>query len=294
MNKLKLSKVLFTCLAILLWTVNTFAQNPQEEKIELPLTDPDRPAYVNITWQVDGDVQVIGYDGTTVEVQIVDQIEKSTGSVREIDRDRDRERQSQRQNQSQRTRSGLRKLNVSGSSLNVSERNNRVTINNRYGGGESNVVIRVPRNTSLTISSYQDVNMYVEGISGEIEAKNSNGDLIELMNVSGTVHANCLNGDITVEMTAVDQENPMSFRALNGDIDVTFPADLKATFSLESRQGQVLTGFEDNEIDIQTEWDKEESKSGYTYSKKSKGILNGGGVEIVFYTMNGDIIIRKK
>ncbi|MCP4724981.1 MAG: DUF4097 domain-containing protein [bacterium] len=292
MKKVKLSRVLFTCLAILLLTVNTFAQNPQDEKIELPLTNPDQPAYVSITWQVDGDVQVIGYDGTTIEVQIVDQIEKRTGSVSSVDRDRDRDRERQRQNQSQKTRSGLRKLNVSGSSLNVNERNNRVTINNRYGGGESNVVIRVPRNTNLNISSYQDVNMYVQGITGEIEAKNSNGDIIELMNVSGTVHANCLNGDITVEMDAVDQENPMSFRALNGDIDVTFPADMKATFTLQSRQGEVLTDYEN--LDIQTEWEKEESKSGYTYSKISKGLLNGGGIEITFNTYNGDIIIRKK
>ncbi len=289
MNRINTVKILFTCLAVLLGTENIFAQNPENEKIELPLSSPDRPAYVNVTWQVDGDVQVIGYDGTTVEVQIVDQIERS-GSVTRIDRDRNRAWQNQRQ--SKRGRSGLRKLNVSGSNLKVYERNNRVTISNGHGGGESNVVIRVPRNTSLSISSYQDVNMYVEGITGEIEAKNTNGDLIELMNVSGTVHANCLNGDITAVMDAVDSDNPMSFRALNGDIDVTFPADMKATFTLESRQGEVFTDFDN--LDIQTEWEKEESRSGYHYSKKSKGVLNGGGTEITFYTMNGDIIIRKK
>ena len=88
----------------------------------------------------------------------------------------------------------------------------------------------------------------------------------------------------------------MSFTTFNGDVDLTFPATLKATLKMKTEQGEILSGFDMNMIKtgpIQ----KKDTKSG-TYKvvidEWVKGDINGGGAEFTMKNYNGDIIIRKK
>src|SRR2546428_539236 len=81
------------------------------------------------------------------------------------------------------------------------------------------VVIQVPFKTSLKLGCRNDGDVVVEKVEGEIEASNLDGG-VTLTNVSGVVVAHSLNGEVNVNLERVTPDKPMSFRTLNGDIDV--------------------------------------------------------------------------
>ena len=88
-------------------------------------------------------------------------------------------------------------------------------------------MIQVPVNTSLKLSCINGGNIVVEDISGEIEVNNINGG-VKLTNVSGSVIAHALNQNVIVKLNKITPDKSMSFSSLNGDVDVTLPADAKA------------------------------------------------------------------
>jgi DUF4097 and DUF4098 domain-containing protein YvlB len=125
--------------------------------------------------------------------------------------------------------------------------------------------------------------LLVEGTEGEIDATNINGS-IHLINVSGAAVAHAQNGRIEAVFARVDPDKPMSFSSMNGRIDLTFPADLRANLKLRNRNGEVLTDFE---VRL--------APSGPT-SLREKVVnakVNGGGPEIQVSNFNGAIYIRK-
>jgi DUF4097 and DUF4098 domain-containing protein YvlB len=137
----------------------------------------------------------------------------------------------------------------------------------------------------------------VENISGEIEAQNMNG-AVTINNASGSVVANSMNGKVNVSLSKVTPNKPMSFSTMNGTIDVTLPADMKANLKMKTDNGDIWTDF-DVKLDGSHPPSVEDSrKSGGRYhvkvDKAMYGSINGGGPEIQFVTSNGNIVIHKK
>ncbi len=112
--------------------------------------------------------------------------------------------------------------------------------------------------------------------------------------------AHALNEDLTVVFTKVNPQKPMSFSSLNGKIDVTLPADVKASVLMKSDQGEIYSDFD---LNVQTEniapsvrkEDNQGKKGKFRVSveKSTRATINGGGQEIQFTNFNGDIYIRK-
>ena len=134
-------------------------------------------------------------------------------------------------------------------------------------------------------------------VEGEIEANNLNGS-VTLTNVSGVVVAHSLNGAVVTQMEKVTPDKPMSFSTLNGDIDVTLPAAIKATVKMETQQGSIYSDFN---IDLDKnprqptveDGRKEGGKYRIVFDKGVVGSINGGGPEIQFKAVNGSVHIRK-
>jgi DUF4097 and DUF4098 domain-containing protein YvlB len=122
---------------------------------------------------------------------------------------------------------------------------------------------------------------------------------VTLTNVSGSVVAHALNGNVVVSLTKVDPAKSMSFSSLNGNIDVTFPADAKANVAMKSDQGEIYSDF-DIRMDQSAHKPVVEDARGkggtyrFRMDKTMYGTINGGGPEIQFKTFNGSIYIRKK
>ena len=91
----------------------------------------------------------------------------------------------------------------------------------------------------------------------------------------------------------------MAFSSLNGDIDVTFPADLKANVSLRSDTRRCLQRFRCEHATARIASPSSKTAAAMAANIKVKmdktvrGTINGGGPEMQFTNFNGAIYIRK-
>jgi DUF4097 and DUF4098 domain-containing protein YvlB len=121
--------------------------------------------------------------------------------------------------------------------------------------------------------------------------------MIAITNASGSVIAHTVNGDIEVTLNRVTSGKPLSFTNMNGDIDVTLPAGIKADVKMKSQMGDIYSDF-DVVMKPAPQRSKEtgaaeRGRYRITFDESLYGAINGGGQEITFNTFNGDIFIRK-
>jgi len=269
------------CLAgcTLLSATATLAQEIPSDRVSVPFRDASRPGMVKVNL-MSGGITVKGYDGKEVVVEA-----------------RLRGGKSSRKDKSNNKSEGLKLIEIATTGLTVEEEDNVVTVSAGQMGRAVDVSIQVPNSTSLKLGCMQDGGIVVEQVAGEIEANNLNGP-VTLTNVSGIVVAHSLNGEVRTQMDRVTPDKPMSFSTLNGDIDVTFPQNIKAKVKLETQNGAIYSDFE---IGVEKnagppsveDGRKDGGKYRIVFEKGVLGTINGGGPEIHFKTVNGNIHIRK-
>jgi DUF4097 and DUF4098 domain-containing protein YvlB len=136
----------------------------------------------------------------------------------------------------------------------------------------------------------------VSNVTGEIEVNTMDGD-ITLNNISGEVIAHSIDGELLIVFKEMPEEGPMAFSTIDGDIDVTFPANTKATISAKNVDGDIYTDFDMDmthvkEVGVGT---KAGWKNGLTgmFGNTITGKISGGGTDILISTVDGNIYIRK-
>jgi DUF4097 and DUF4098 domain-containing protein YvlB len=269
----------FTILALLIAGV-TIAQDETVDRVTVELTDPTKPAFLEVGL-TNGGITVNGYDGKDVIVEAKTRLRKVSKSGNGKGKG-----------------SGMTRLQVNSSSLSVEEYKNKIEINTDSWNNPVDLVIKVPKMTSLELSCVNSGDINVGNISGDVEASNINGT-VTLLNISGSAVANAHNGDLTVTFVSVDPEKDMSFSSFNGDVDVSFPVSLKAKVKLKTVRGDIYTDFQIEEIENPERVirkNKRDSGGKYEVSidRAFWGTINGGGQEIQFSNYNGDIYIRKQ
>jgi len=137
----------------------------------------------------------------------------------------------------------------------------------------------------------------VDRISGEIEVNNVNGG-VTLTNVSGSVIAHALNKNVVVKLEKITADKSMSFSSLNGDVDVTLPADTKARVKLKTDNGEIYSDFEvkmdaSSQRPVVEDGRPNRGKYRVRIDHAMYGTINGGGPEFQFQTFNGNVYIRK-
>ena len=255
-----------------------WAQTPGVDRFTVPLSDPARPGTVKVSL-IAGNISVKGYAGKEVIVEA-------------------RARDEEESHREERPKSqGLKRIPNLTTGLTVEEEDNVITISTGAIQRPVDVILQVPLRTSLRLKSVNDGDITVEQVQGEIEVSNINGS-VTLQQVSGSVVANAHNEDLKVTLTSVEPNKAMSFTSFNGDVDVTLPADVKATLAMKSDQGEIFSDF-DIKIEAAagkpvTETVKEKgARFRVQMDKTVRGTINGGGPEFQFKTFNGGIYIRK-
>jgi hypothetical protein len=191
---------------------------------------------------------------------------------------------------------GLRRLNQP-SAFTIQEERNVMTISSEISNAPASFEIEVPTRTNLRLTTVNGSQISVEGIEGDIELQNVNGS-ISVTNVAGSVLATTTNGAVKAQLTRVTAGKPMAFTSLNGSVDVTLPASLKADVKLRSDNGDVLTDFD---IQLKTgpvpSVEDTRANRGGRYRVEMNqaiyGTINGGGPEIELRTFNGRVTLRK-
>jgi len=266
------------CAFLLAASLAGFAQETPD-RVNVPLSDPSRPAVVHASL-MNGGITVTGYNGKEVVVEARPRHE----GARESKPDRKAE--------------GMHRLDSRGSGLSVEEQDNEVNIGVSAMNRTVDLTIQVPFNTSLKLKCLNDGDIKVERVTGEVDADDLNGG-VKLLNISGAVVAHSLNEDVIVTLDKVTPGKSMSFSTMNGDVDVTMPADVKARVKLKSDNGEIYSDF-----DVHPEANPSSPKIAETHGKDGRfrvqfdkvtyGSINGGGPEMQFTTFNGKIYLRKK
>jgi len=243
------------------------------DRVSVNLSDPARPALVKASL-INGGITVKGYDGKEVVVEA-----------------------RARNGESARADSSMKRIVVSSTGLSVEEENNEVRISADAIMRTIDLSISVPVHTSLKLSAVNNGDIVVTGVDGELDVNDVNGS-VTLNNVSGSAVAHALNGRLLATFSRVNPQKPMAFSSLNGDIDVTFPADLKANLSLKSDRGEIFSDFD---VQVQASAPQQIVEDGRGHGGKylvkiDKAVhatINGGGPELQFTNFNGGIYIRK-
>jgi len=251
------------------------AQNKSGEQLVIPLSEPGKPDKLDVHL-MNGPIKVVVYDGKDILID----------AQSEIDNDSDETKESS---------NGMKRIPMGNAmELTAEEKNNTVSVHSQSILKTIRLSIKIPQGvTSLKLGSVNNGEIEVTNASGEIEIGNVNGAII-LNNVSGSVVANTVNGNVVVTFKSINLNAPMAFSTLSGNVDVTFPAALKANLKLKTDMGEMFTDFD---ITVEKrEIKKSSSESGMYHLKVEDwihGKINGGGQEIMMKTMTGNIYIRK-
>lgn len=272
-------KTIKTYLLIMLATgvaiQNIKAQEQEKHELVIPLSNEGEPGILDCNL-VNGSISVTGYEGNVV------MIEATTMSGKK--------------EQEEKTETGgLRKISTSSFNLSATEAKNKVEIESDSWKQPVDLAIKVPVNFSLEIGTVNQGDIKAENVIGNHEIRNVNGS-ITLENISGSVLANTVNGKISVVFESVEPEIPMSFSNMNGGIDITLPADVKATVKMRSTMGDIYTDFDMEMEQRKVKKENPEETGIYKISIEDwiYGKINGGGPEYTFKNFNNNIYLRKK
>ncbi|MGD1008799.1 MAG: DUF4097 family beta strand repeat-containing protein [Candidatus Aminicenantales bacterium] len=197
----------------------------------------------------------------------------------------------------ERSHDGMKLVTAALTGLTVEENNNTVTVSTESMMNAVDLTIQVPYSSSVSLGSSMGGKIVVENVSGEIEINSTNGS-VTLRNVSGNAVVHTMNGDIEAVLSKVSADKPLSFSNMNGDIDVTLPADIKANVKMKSQMGNIYSDFDvtlkPTSKKVESSEEAEKGKYRISFDRAIYGIINGGGQEITLTTFRGDIFIRKK
>lgn len=252
------------------------AQDDDDQRLVVPLSDPSRPAVLEIAL-FSGDIEVEGYDGN--EIIIV-----ADAPLRDAD------------GEEPPRADGLRRIPSASVGLTVVEGDNRVSVRMDFSPKNVDLEVRVPRRTSVHANLVNGGDVEIIGVTGEHELQNVNGDVVAT-DISGSAVLNSTNGDVLATFAAVTRDRPMSFTSFNGDVDVSLPANISADLIVTSQQGDVYTDFEFEERRDAGAVERNVDAGGrrqVRFQRENRYSIGGGGSEIRLRTFNGDIMIRKR
>ncbi|RAW01794.1 DUF4097 family beta strand repeat-containing protein [Pseudochryseolinea flava] len=278
-----LSIVLMTLGLVLMTGAYGWAQNANE--FTVPLTDPAKRLKLKAGINY-GSVTVKGTARKDVLVRYKAAEDSECEDCHDDDHAHDKHAKS---------KAGLKKVGGGGMDLEVVENGNFVKVSSDSWNNKLDLEIEIPSGADIEVSTYNDGDLMVTNVQGEVELTNYNGEITAL-NISGSVVATTYNGEIKATFDKVTDGAPMSFSTYNGDIDLTFPGTMKATMKMKTEQGEIFTGFEMKMTSTGPVQQKNKESGVYkvTVDDWKRGEVNGGGAEITLKNYNGDIYIRKK
>jgi DNA-binding protein YbaB len=281
-----------------------YSQESAPDRAVVNFSNPAKPGTVEVNLR-GGSITVKGYEGKEVIVEarwrekllrpvgeeavIADRIAAAFAEAKE-------EEQKAKEKAEAEKAKGMKPIQVESTGLTVEEEENVVSVDVEAADREADLMIQVPFSTSLRISTNEGGEITVDRVDGEIEVNNSEGTT-NLNGVSGPVVADSGDGSIKAVFAKINPGKPMSFSAMDGDIDIILPFDAKVSLKMKTQEGKIYTDFDVKLTPSQQKKEEDERKDGGRYrvafEKTTLGLINGGGVEIQLTTNEGNIYIRK-
>lgn len=280
-----------------------FNQNFQSEKedgdpsikedIEIII---DKDGYRNdselVIKNINGDVNVVGYDGDEIIIKGTKELWKKRGELsdQEIEDFRIETRLFE----------GNLFIYMYSPDARIDFYNGRMDYNWRWNDNDRSRVnfhfdleIQIPRKLFVQVSTVNNGHIVVEDMKNGVKATNVNGS-VTVKDVIGYTTANTVNGDIEVWFAESPIEDT-DFQTVNGTINIYSPKDLSAIVTFESLHGELYTDFEQVKL-LPNRLNKERNGEGFRFriNKTSPVQIGDGDIEIGFKMVNGDVYIRER
>lgn len=230
------------------------AQDNNPYKQEFHQTYPLNPAGQVSLENINGSVQITGWDRNEVKVDAV----KSARSQDTLDRIK----------------------------IEVSSSPNGVYIKTEFpnhmfehdGNWRVDYTLMVPKRAAIDKVNLVNGGLKVRNVSGDVSASSVNGP-IDARDLSGAVHLSAVNGPIEAVFSNPGLSDPVSVSTVNGPITITLPAGVHARVSAHTVNGSI-----DNSFGIQV--------TGHLVGHSLEGSIGNGGSQIDLKSVNGGIHIR--
>ncbi len=153
--------------------------------------------------------------------------------------------------------------------------------------------IRVPRDAKLRLCTINGGDVIVTGTNGDFEIDNVNG-LIEMNRVAGSGSAHTVNGRVSITFTA-NPKGASSFKTINGNVDVSFLDGLSADLAMKTMNGGLFTDFDVEPLaaKVSAAGERRNGRFVYRANEFTRVRVGGGGPEITFETLNGNVRARR-
>ncbi|PRX57663.1 DUF4097 family beta strand repeat-containing protein [Flagellimonas meridianipacifica] len=155
------------------------------------------------------------------------------------------------------------------------------------------IKVKVPNTMIIDVGTVNDGEVLVENTRGKyLKAENINGG-ITLTNVTGKTKVNCINGPVTISY-ANNPTEASEYYSLNGDINISYQKSLSANISFKSMNGDIFTDFDINKQFTRTNKSiGEGSKPKFKFESRPVVQIGKGSVDFDFETLNGNVYIKK-
>ncbi len=270
------------------------AQETPPQRMTVPLSNPGQPAVLHASL-VQGTIIVEAYDGSEVIVEMNHLARERNEGCEDCEHgDHEGDHDSDDDGGRDGRRAGMRRIPNMNVGLTIEESNNRVEVSSESWNRRVSLLMKVPRKTSLRLETVNGGDLQVTGVEGEHELQNTNGG-ISAIDVRGSVVASTTNGSVEVKLLQIAPGKAMSFTTLNGDVDVTFPANLAGVLLMNPGRGEIYTDFDIKLQPVSPEIKTNPKRKGYRVEMKQevKATVGAGGPEMHFRTFNGSVYIRK-
>ena len=199
---------------------------------------------------VNGSVQVEGWDRNEVEVRAVKMTERN-----EDDAD--------------------------GVKIDVENDPGQVAVRTHYPQGQSGEIaveyhVYVPSRVLLSGVGTVNGSVSVSGVDGSGDLRSVNGN-VEVLNSSGRFSAKTTNGNLRLELRRLSEGAPMDIETVNGSVTLGLPSDAHADLDVLNMNGNFSS-----DLPIT-------AKAGSPSGRVFRATLGTGGSEILVRTVNGGI-----
>jgi hypothetical protein len=168
---------------------------------------------------------------------------------------------------------------VGGTAVRVESRPPRMS---GFGGHEIEWTVKVPKGI---IVDFRTTNggVRMNGLSGEIHAKTTNGGVKGANLVVDLLEASVVNGGVEIDLGApLDSTDSVELTTVNGGVQLGLASESKATIAARAVNGGVRSS---DELKIQRDEEASERES----RRRLNGTMNGGGAKVNLNTTNGGV-----
>lgn len=172
---------------------------------------------------------------------------------------------------------------VGGSTIRVESRPPRMS---GFGGHEIEWTVKVPKGVIVDLRTTNG-GIRMNGLSGEIHAKVTNGGVKGTGLVIDSLEASVVNGGVEIELAApLDATDAVELITVNGGVTFSLPSESKATIGARAVNGGVRVS---DELKAQ----QEEESHEFERRRRFNGTMNGGGARVNVNTTNGGIRLSR-